>query len=126
MQSVLPLEVKTLKHKTADQVPADRRFALFTVLCVYCNERAQERDHNHDALIRCHSVSLPSSVTEAGGNHRQHSSAYAVIIAWSYSERKGELTEGGDGGIIEKLAREQTITVPVSRRNDQRRMNWTL
>ena len=29
MQSVLPLEVKTLKHKTADQVPADRRFAFY-------------------------------------------------------------------------------------------------
>ena len=27
---------------------------------------------------------------------------------------------------IDELAREQTITVPVSRRNDQRRMNWTL
>ena len=29
MQSVLPLEVKTLKHKTADQVPADRRRAFY-------------------------------------------------------------------------------------------------
>lgn len=29
MQSVLPLEVKTLKHKTADQVPADRRHAFY-------------------------------------------------------------------------------------------------
>ena len=80
---VLPLEVKTLKHKTADQVPADRRFALFTVLCVYCNEQAQERDHNHEALIRCHSASLSSSVTEAGGNHRQHSSACKSIIIYT-------------------------------------------
>ena len=110
MQSVLPLEVKTLKHKTADQVPADRRFALFTVLCVYCDEQAQERKNNHNDFIRCHSVSLPSSVTEAGGNHRQHSSAYAVIIAWSYSERKGELTTGGNGGIIKRLAQGRLIS----------------
>ena len=63
------------------------------------DKQVQDRDQNHHTFVRSHNASLPSSVTEAGGNHRQHSSAYTVIIAWSYFERKGELTESFDGGI---------------------------
>ena len=60
------LKLKTLKHKTADQGLADRRFALFTINVVRCDKQVQDRNYNHDALIGRHDAS-PLFCNEAGG-----------------------------------------------------------
>ena len=111
MQSVLPLEVKTLKHNTADQVPADRRFAFYLRFFA-STAMSRLRNVRTTIMISYGVIAYPSLLlyTEAGGNHRQHSSAYVVIIAWPQLERKDELTTGGDGGIIKRLAQGRLIS----------------